>query len=63
MPVIVGLSIKEDEMLNEKKRLKTEDLEKLNDIIKIIDSAKTINIDNLITEINTEKIKKIMFYI
>ena len=53
VPVIVGLSIKEDEMLNEK-RLKTEDLEKLNDIIKIIDSAKTINIDNLITEINTE---------
>ena len=49
----MGLSIKEDEMLNEK-RLKTEDLEKLNDIIKIIDSAKTINIDNLITEINTE---------
>lgn len=62
VPVIVGLSIKEDEMLNEK-RLKTEDLEKLNDIIKIIDSAKTINIDNLITEINTENKENYVLYL
>lgn len=62
LPVIVGLSIKEDEMLNEK-RLKTEDLEKLNDIIKIIDSAKTINIDNLITEINTENKENYVLYL
>lgn len=62
VPVIVGLSIKEDEMLNEK-RLKTEDLEKLNDIIKIIDSAKTINIDNLITEINTESKENYVLYL
>ena len=62
VPVIVGLSIKEDEMLNEK-RLKTEDLEKLNDIIKIIDSAKTINIDNLITEINTENKDNYVLYL
>lgn len=62
VPVIVGLSIKEDEMLNEK-RLKTEDLEILNDIIKIIDSAKTINIDNLITEINTENKENYVLYL
>ena len=62
VPVIVGLSIKEDEMLNEK-RLKTEDLEKLNDIIKIIDSAKTINVDNLITEINTENKENYVLYL
>lgn len=62
VPVIVGLSIKEDEMLNEK-RLKTDDLEKLNDIIKIIDSTKTINIDNLITEINTENKENYVLYL
>lgn len=62
VPVIVGLAIKEEEMLNEK-RLKIEDLEKLNDIIKIIDSAKTINIDNLITEINTENKENYVLYL
>ena len=62
VPVIVGLSIKENEMMNEK-RLKTEDLEKLNDIIKIIDSAKAINIDNLITEINTEDKDNYVLYL
>ena len=62
VPVIVGLSIKEDEMMNEK-RLKTADLEKLNDIIKIIDSAKSINIDNLITEINTENKDNYVLYL
>lgn len=53
VPVLVGLSIKEDEMLN-KERLKTEDLEKLNKISKIMEASKAINIDNAITEINTE---------
>lgn len=62
VPVIVGLSIKEDEMMNEK-RLKTEDLEKMNDIIKIIDAAKAINIDNLITEINTEDKDNYVLYL
>ncbi len=62
VPVLVGLSIKENEMLNEK-RLKTEDLEKLNDIIKIMNSAKAINIDNLITEINTENRDNYVLYL
>lgn len=62
VPVIVGLSINENEMMNEK-RLKTEDLEKLNDIIKIIDSAKAINVDNLITEINTEDKNNYVLYL
>ena len=62
VPVIVGLSIKEDEMMNDK-RLKTEDLEKLNDIIKIVDAAKTINADVLITEINTENTDNYVLYL
>ena len=62
VPIIVGLSIKENEMMSEK-RLKTEDLEKLNDIIKIIDSAKAINIDKLITEINTENKENYVLYL
>ena len=62
VPVIVGLSIKEDEMMNDK-RLKTEDLEKLNDIIKIVDAAKTINADILITEINTENTDNYVLYL
>ena len=62
VPVIVGLSIKENEMMNDK-RLKTEDLEKINDIIKIIDAAKAINIDGLITEINTENKDNYVLYL
>ena len=62
VPVIYGLSIKEDEMLNEK-RLKTEDLKKLNNISKIIDATKTIKIDNLITEINAENEENYILYL
>ena len=62
VPVIVGLSIKENEMMTEK-RLKTEDLQKINKIIKIIDAAKAINIDGLITEINTEDKNNYVLYL
>lgn len=62
VPVIVGLSIKENEMMNEK-RLKTEDLEKLSDIIKIIEASKTIKIDNLINEINAENKNEYVLYL
>lgn len=62
VPVIVGLSITEDQMLN-KERLKENDLEKLNEISKIIDVAKTINIDNIITEINIENEKDYVLYL
>lgn len=53
VPVIAGLKTTEEELLNSK-RLITEDLEKLNDIIKIMDASKAIEIDALITEINIE---------
>lgn len=62
IPLIVGLSAKEDELMNEK-RLKTEDLEKINNIIKIVDASKAINIDNLITEINTEDKSNYVLYL
>lgn len=62
VPVIVGFSIKEDEMLNEK-RLKEKDLEKLANIAKIIEASKAINIDNLITEINVEDKSNAVLYL
>lgn len=49
-------------MLN-KGRLKTKDLEKLNKISKIMEAAKTIKIENLITEINTEDETEIILYL
>lgn len=49
-------------MLN-KGRLKTEDLEKLNKISKIMEAAKTIKIENLITEVNTEDETEIILYL
>lgn len=49
-------------MLN-KERLKAEDLEKLNQIAKIMDAAKTIQIDSMITEINTENKEEYILYI
>lgn len=49
-------------MLN-KERLKTEDLEKLNQITKIMEAAKTINIDGIITEINTEEENNYKLYL
>lgn len=62
VPVLVGLSVTEDQMLN-KERLKTEDLEKLNKIAKIMEAAKTIEINNLITEINTENENDYVLYL
>ena len=62
VPVIVGFSIKEDEMLNEK-RLKEEDLEKLGNVAKIIEASKAINIENLITEINVEDKNNTVLYL
>lgn len=46
-----------------KERLKTEDLEKLNKIAKIMEAAKTIQIDSLITEINTENENDYVLYL
>lgn len=62
VPTILGLKITENELIN-KKRLENIDLEKLNDISKIVDSAKNINIDTLITEINAEDEKNYNLYL
>lgn len=57
-----GFDAKEDELINEK-RLKSEDLEKINNIIKIMDASKAINIDNIITEINVENKENYVIYL
>lgn len=62
VPVIVGLQIQENELLN-KKRLETQDLETINNVSKIIEAAKAINIDELITEINTENQNDYVLYL
>ena len=53
VPVIVGFNVTENNLIN-KKRLEIENLEKLNKIQKIMDAAKLIEIDKIITEINIE---------
>ncbi len=60
VPTIVGLKITENELIN-KDRLDTQDLEKLGKINKIIESAKSINIDKLITEINNSENQYILY--
>ena len=62
VPIIVGFDTTENELIN-KKRLETKDLEKLNKILKITDSAKAINIENIITEINIENENDYYIYI
>ena len=62
VPVIVGLNAQETELLNNE-RLDTEDLEKLNKILKIMEASKTINIENIITEINAEAKDEYILYI
>ena len=62
VPIIVGFNIDENELIN-KNRLEVEDLEELNKILKVLDSAKTINIDSIITEINIENKDNYYLYI
>ena len=62
VPIIVGFNVTENDLIN-KKRLEIEDLEKLNKIHKIMDSAKSIEIDKLITEINIEDESNFYVYI
>ena len=62
VPVIAGLSITENELLN-KERLDSEDLQKINKIIKIMDATKAINISDIITEINTENENDYIIYV
>ena len=62
IPIIVGLKIEENELLN-KKRLEIQDLQIINDIDKIAEAAKTINLDELITEINVQEENDYVLYL
>ena len=62
IPIIVGLKIEENELLN-KKRLEVQDLQIINDIDKIAEAAKTINLDELITEINVQEENDYVLYL
>ena len=61
VPIIVGFNMNENELIN-KKRLEIEDLEELNKILKVMDAAKTININGIITEINIENRDNISWF-
>ena len=62
VPIIVGFNMEENELIN-KKRLEIEDLEELNKILKVMDAAKSIDIDNIITEINIDNKDNYYLYI
>ena len=62
VPVIVGLKVQENELL-EKERLEREDIEKINGATRILESAKAIEIDGLITEINVEDENEYILYL
>ena len=53
IPSIVGFKVTENDLIN-KQRLETNDLESLSKINKILESAKAIDIDDKISEINIE---------
>lgn len=53
LPIITGFSTSEDQ-IQAGNRLNTEDLEKLNSVIQIVDSANSNEIGNLVTKINIE---------
>lgn len=62
VPVLQGMTTSQDDLLNSK-RLNTEDLNKLNTIIKIMNSARSIEIGDLITTINAEDINEYILYL
>ena len=62
VPIIVGFNITENELID-KKRMDTDDLEILNDILKISEATKTIELEKNITEINVEKKGEYYLYI
>jgi len=62
VPILIGMTTSQDELLNSK-RLNIEDLKKLNTIIRIMDSVKAIEIDNLITTINVQDIDEYILYL
>lgn len=62
VPVITGLSITEDKMMN-LDVLEEQDKKELNKIAKIMESTKAIEIENLITEINIENKNNFVLYL
>ena len=62
VPIIVGLNVTENDLIN-KKRLEIQDLEKINKIQKVIEASKSIDIENIITEINIENEDNYYIYI
>lgn len=62
VPTLIGIRTSEDNLLNEK-RLIESDLEKLNDIMKIMEATKNIGINSLITEINFEEKDNYILYL
>ena len=62
VPVIIGLNIDTNKIL-ELKRLNTQDLEELNNLNKIVDAAKSIEIEKTISTINIENKNEYIIYI
>lgn len=62
VPIIYGVAKEEQELLGNT-RLGYEDVEKLNDINKIMEAFKSVSINNIITEINAEKKGEFIIYI
>lgn len=62
VPILQGMTTSQEDLLNSK-RLNTEDLNKLNTIIKIMDSVRTIEIEDLITTVNAKNINEYILYL
>ncbi len=62
VPVLEGINTNQDSFLNEK-RVVSEDITILNTILKIMGSARNIEIDKLITNITIEKGKEYILYL
>lgn len=60
VPILTGMATSQNELLNEK-RLVSDDITKLNVILKIVENAKKLDIYDLITEINTEDDEYILY--
>lgn len=62
VPILQGMTTSQDELLNSI-RLNTEDLNKLNTIIKIMNAIKSIELQDKITEINAESTNEYILYL
>ena len=60
VPILTGMSTSQDELLKEK-RISSDDISKLNVILKIVENAKKLEIYDLITQINTENGEYVLY--